>query len=416
MNNKVFDAQEFVLDNGLKFISVKRESQLMSINIGIKVGALVENKAEKGISHFIEHMLFKGTNERNNEILNGELEQIGGEYNAYTDYSCTVYSITALREELENSLKLLSDMLLNSIFPEDEIEKERGVILAEIRTSRDDIEEYSFNKINEVAFSKSPLKYDVIGDEKIVKAINKKKLVDFYKKYYVPNNCYITIVSNFDHEEVLFLINKYFNDWKCQQLKMEKVIEEKNIPQVTTSYKKDIEQSTIIYLYTFYGLSDYEELVLRILNHRFGASNNSILFRKLREERGLAYDVYSEMDSSYHVKTLYIYTSVSDEYVNEAISIIDDCIASIIKRKIIFDDSSIELMKKVLKTAIASTLEDPTELGNYVMHRSVDGDDIYGFVNDMEMLKNIKREEIYLTAETVFSKPTIHILLPGKSE
>ena len=304
-------------------------------------------------------MLFKGTKNRNNEVLNSELEQIGGEYNAYTDYGATVYSISALCDELEKSVELISDMLLNSIFPEDELEKERGVILAEIRTSKDDIEEYSFNKINEIAFSKSPLRYDIIGEEKIINAINSKKLIKFYKKYYMPNNCYISIVSSKEHEDVLNLVRKYFNDWKCQDLKEQTIIEEKNIPGCITSYKNDIEQSTLVYLYTFYGLTEYEELVLRILNHRFGGSNNSILFRKLREERGLAYDVYSEIDTTNHVKTLYIYTSISEEAVEEAMSIIDGCIDSIIKKEIVFDDGSIELMKKVLKTAVASTIRGP---------------------------------------------------------
>ena len=416
MTKKVFDAKEYTLDNGLKLISIKRDSQLMAIHAGIKVGSLIESKEEKGTSHFIEHMLFKGTKNRNNEVLNSELEQIGGEYNAYTDFGATVYSISALSEELENSVELISDMLLNSIFPEDELEKERGVILAEIRTSKDDIEEYSFNKINEIAFLKSPLRYDIIGEEKIIKEINRKKIIKFYKKYYMPNNCYISIVSSKEHEDVLSLVQKYFNEWKCQDLKEQEIIEEKNIPGCVTSYKNDIEQSTLLYLYTFYGLTEYEELVLRILNHRFGGSNNSILFRKLREERGLAYDVYSELDTTCHVKTLYIYTSISQEAVEEAILIINACIDSIIKKEIVFDDGSIELMKKVLKTAVAATLEDPTDLGNYVLHKSIAGEDIYGFVHDMNRLKIIKKEDIYIAAENIFKNPTIHILLPGKSE
>lgn len=416
MSKKVFDAQEFNLKNGLKLITIRKASQLMALHAGVKVGALLEEKEEKGTSHFIEHMLFKGTKNRSNEKLNEELEQIGGEYNAYTDYSCTVVSITALTEEIENSIELVSDMLMNSTFPEDEIEKERGVILAEIRSSKDDIEEYSFSKINEVAFDKSPLRYDIIGEEKIIKEITKNKLLEFYNKFYMPNNCCITLVSSLDHEKAYELICKYFEMWETKELKLKEVIEEKNISRKVVSYKNDIEQSTIIYLYTFYGLNEYEELVLRILNHRFGGSNNSILFRKLREERGLAYDIYSEVDMSNHIKNLYIYTSVSEDDVEEALSIIDGCIKDIIDKKIVFEDDAIELMKKVLKTAVASTLEDSTEIGNYVLHRLVDNEDIFGFVEDMEILKSIKREDIYIAAKDVFHKPTIHILLPGKSE
>ena len=141
MENKIFDTETKILHNGLKVISIKRNTQIASIHIGINVGSVIEKAGNRGVSHFIEHMLYKGTKNRNNEELNDALEKRGGEYNAYTDYTCTVYSITALSEELEPSLEILSDMVINSTFPEEEIEKERGVILAEIRTSRDDVED-----------------------------------------------------------------------------------------------------------------------------------------------------------------------------------------------------------------------------------------------------------------------------------
>ena len=116
-------------------------------------------------------MLFKGTKNRTNKVLNDELEQLGGEYNAYTEYSSTVYNITVLKEEAESAIELLSDMIINSNFPKSEMEKEREVILSELRSSRDDIEELSFIKINNYGFNRSPLKYEIIGEEKRVKGV-----------------------------------------------------------------------------------------------------------------------------------------------------------------------------------------------------------------------------------------------------
>ena len=136
-----FDVKTHILKNGLEVITIKKNTQISSINIGIKVGALNESLEEKGISHYIEHMIFKGTKNRTFQKLNDELEALGGEYNAFTDYSQTVYSISCLEEELKNAIELLSDMLINSEFPEEEIDKERGVILAEIRSSKDNIED-----------------------------------------------------------------------------------------------------------------------------------------------------------------------------------------------------------------------------------------------------------------------------------
>lgn len=414
MKNKVFDANDTTLPNGLRVITIKRNTQIASVHCGMSIGPLFEKKDEKGISHFIEHMLFKGTQKRSNEVLNNELEQLGGEYNAYTDYTCTVYSITALEEEIEKGIELLADMLINSTFPEEEIEKERGVILAEINTSKDDIEDYSFKKVNENAFKDFALKYEIIGEKKTIVKLNRKLLQDFYDKYYSANNCTITFVSSMDHEEALNCIKNYFEAWKSIKLEKNKCPKEDNIPAISTSYKKAIEQSTITYLYTFHQLQKEDEVALKILNHKFGESANSILFRELREERGLAYDVYTHMDMSSDIKTLYIYTAVSEENVEEALKVIDECIDKIKNESITFDEAVVKLMKKVLKTAVATTLEDSTDLGNYALHQSMEGEDIYEFIEDMKKMENIEIKKIHDVARKVFNKPTIHILKPRK--
>ncbi|MCA1074340.1 insulinase family protein [Clostridium bowmanii] len=414
MNKEIFNTKQTQLSNGIKLITIKKDSQISAVHAGINIGSLYEEKNEKGIAHFIEHMLFKGTVSRTNEKLNSELENLGGEYNAYTDFNCTVYSATILNEELENVVTLMGDMILSSTFPKDEIEKERGVILAEIRTINDDIEDLSFKRVNEVAFKYSPLREDTIGNEKIIKKVARKQLVDFYNKYYVPNNCFISIVSPLEHEVIINMVEKYFGNWSKKSFEKKKIIYEHNQFVKEISYKKEIEQSTILYLYTFNGLSKDEELALRILNYKFGESSNSILFRELREERGLSYDVYTHLDTSNNVKTLYIYTSVAEENVDEAIEVIDTAINNIESRKIVFDDNTIALMKKILKTAIASTLEDSTDLGNYVIHQAMDDEDIYQFTEDMDNMSNIKSEDLYNVAKKVLQKPTIHIFLPEK--
>ncbi|GAA0718112.1 pitrilysin family protein [Clostridium malenominatum] len=410
----MFDSNKYKLSNGIELITTKKDTQIFSIHVGLKVGSLYEKKSEKGISHFVEHMMFKGTTKRDNEKLNSDLEALGGEYNAYTDNNCTVYSITALKDEFNSTIEILSDMIKNSIFPEEEIEKERGVILAEIRTSKDDIEDYSFSRINELAFKKSPLKYDILGTEKHVKAFSKNELLNFYKLHYIPNNCFISIVSPYEHSEVFDMIEKYFGDWKEGKLPTTIIATEKNIEETFISYKNDIEQSTIIYLYTFHGIDKRGELALRVLNHKLGDSSNSILFRKLREEKGLAYDIYTSLDTTSYVKTLYIYTSVEEEKIEESIEVINNCIRDIINENIVFDDNTIELMKKVLKTAVVFTLEDSTDLSNYVIHQMIDGDNIYEFIEDMKELDNIKREDIYEISRNVLKDATIHILKKTK--
>jgi len=406
----MFNYNNTILPNGINLITIKKETGIASVHMGVKIGSMYEQKSQKGISHFVEHMMFKGTQSRNNEKLNSDLEKLGGEYNAYTDHNCTVYSATALCSEIEEIVKILSDMLQNSSFPIKEIIKEKEVILSEIRTSRDDLEEYSFKRINEIAYINSPLKHETTGDEKTIKKFTQEELINFYETFYVPNNCYISIVSPYEHEFIKDLVWEYFNNWSFKEIIRPEVIVENNIAGIEVTYKKNIEQSTIIYLYTFHNITKQGEVALKVLNHKFGESSNSILFRELREDKGLAYDVYTHLDLTNKVKTLYIYTAVGEENIYKAIDTIDQCISKIKSEEIIFDENTINLMKKVLNTAVAFTLEDSTDIGNYVLHQLIEDEYILQFVQDMEKLESIKNEDIYDIARTVFNNPTIHIL------
>ncbi len=414
MKKFLFNTMETYLENGLRLITIKKETQIASLNIGVMVGAVCEEKQERGISHFIEHMLFKGTVNRDNEKLNSDLENLGGEYNAYTDYMSTVFNTTTLNEELDESLELISDLLQHPTFLEEHIEKERGVILAELRSGKDDVEDLSFQKINDMAFTHSPLKIDVIGKEEIVKSISREDLIRYYNNHYVSNNTVITVVSSYEHEYVIKLVKKYFSQWKRKEVDKPILNFEKNKEKFKITHRDNMEQSTIIYLYTFNDLTKKEELALRILNHKFGESSNSILFRELREEKGLAYDIYTSLDLTNNLKTLYIYAAVAPEDVDATIETINDCIEKIKEEIIVFDANTINLMKKVFKTAIASTLEDSTDLGNYVVHQAMEEDNLYQFNEDMDNLNYIVAQDLYEVAKKVLNKPTIHVLLCDK--
>lgn len=405
-----FDVKKHKLENGLEVITIKKDTQISSINIGVKVGALNESLNEKGISHYIEHMLFKGTENRTFQKLNDDLEALGGEYNAYTDFSQTVYSISCLEEELKSAIEILSDMLICSKFPEEEIEKERGVILAEIRSSKDSVEDFSFKKINEVAFKKSSLRYDVAGLDENVKSFTKKELYDYYKKYYIPNNSLITMVSSLSHEEAFEEISKHFSKWEANEKIKLVVKDEKNINIKRVTTKENIELCTIIYLFTFYDLDKNYELPLRILNHRLGESANSLLFREVRENRGLAYDIYSHLDITQNVRTLYVYTAVDEEDIDDAANAIEEIFKDIKFRNITIGENDLNIMKKVHKTAVISTLEDSVELCSYILSQSLEGEDIFEFLKDMDRLNTITADEIYEVANKVLNNPTIHIL------
>ena len=412
MKRWTFDENTIILPNGLKVITIKKDTRLASINIGVNIGSLYEDEKELGMSHFVEHMLFKGTKNRSNEQLNRELEFLGGDYNAYTDYISTVYSITCLDEEFEKGIELLSDMVLNSSFDEKEMKKEKGVVLSEIKSDKDDIEDLSISRTHEYAFHKSALRNSIAGTEEHVKGFKRKQVYDFYKKYYTPDNCVIVTVSAFSHEQMQKIITDLFGKWEGKSHKKAKIIKEENKDIVKTTYKSQIEQGTVTYLYAFKEVCEKDKLPLKILSYKLAESSNSILFRELREERGLAYDVYSQMDLDENVNTMNIFTSVREESIDEVIEVIDKAILDIKNKNINFDEDMLCMVKKTHKTGVVSTLEDCSSLCSYVLVQSLAGKDITEFINSMEELETLTGEDIYRVCNKYLNKPTIHILKP----
>ena len=412
MKRWTFDENTIILPNGLKVITIKKDTRLASINIGVNIGSLYEDEKELGMSHFVEHMLFKGTKNRSNEQLNRELEFLGGDYNAYTDYISTVYSITCLDEEFEKGIELLSDMVLNSSFDEKEMKKEKGVVLSEIKSDKDDIEDLSISRTHEYAFDKSALRNSIAGTEEHVKGFKRKQVYDFYKKYYTPDNCVIVTVSAFSHEQMQKIIIDLFGKWEGKSHKKAEIIKEENKELIKTTYKSQIEQGTVTYLYAFKEVCEKDKLPLKILSYKLAESSNSILFRELREERGLAYDVYSQMDLDENVNTMNIFTSVREESIDEVIEVIDKAILDIKNKDINFDEDMLCMMKKTHKTGVVSTLEDCSSLCSYVLVQSLAGKDITEFINSMEELETLTGEDIYRVCNKYLNKPTIHILKP----
>ena len=252
----------------------------------------------------------------------------------------------------------------------------------------------------------------IAGTEEHVKGFKRKQIYDFYKKYYTPDNCVIVTVSAFSHEQMQKIITDLFGKWEGKSHKKAKIIKEENKDIVKTTYKSQIEQGTVTYLYAFKEVCEKDKLPLKILSYKLAESSNSILFRDLREERGLAYDVYSQMDLDENVNTMNIFTSVREESIDEVIEVIDKAILDIKNKNINFDEDMLCMMKKTHKTGVVSTLEDCSSLCSYVLVQSLAGKDITEFINSMEELETLTGEDIYRVCNKYLNKPTIHILKP----
>ena len=410
MENLKIDFKEFILDNGLKIIILKRDCKFFNLNFGIKIGSAYEFDNERGFSHFIEHMLFRSNLKFSNYEVNKILEFLGGDYDAFTDYGSTIFTIRGLCCDLEKSIELISSMVRYPKFDDKEMYIERDVIISEIESCIADYEEYSFIKLNEESFENSHLKYDIAGTKETIKNIVSEDLRRFYEKYYVSNNSFMVVISSYDESYVINLLKKYFDSWQSKKLLHKKLIEESNIPKKIVTEKKDLELSTVTYLFTFNNLLQHEKIFLKIAEYKLGGGSNSILFKRVREENGLAYDIYTQLELSDEFKGMYIFCATNDQNVNEVIKIIDSCIEDIKNCKNYFNDYSLQLMKKLQLMSIYSILEDNEKLGLYLLDKMIYKKNINDYLDDLSMIEKVSSEELMNVCKKYFNNPTIHIL------
>lgn len=410
MENLKIDFKEFILDNGLKIIVLKRDCKFFNLNFGIKIGSAYEFDNERGFSHFIEHMLFRSNLKFSNYEVNKILEFLGGDYDAFTDYGSTIFTIRGLCCDLEKSIELISSMVRYPKFDDKEMYIERDVIISEIESCIADYEEYSFIKLNEESFENSHLKHDIAGTKETIKNIVSEDLRRFYEKYYVSNNSFMVVISSYDESYVINLLKKYFDSWQSKELLHKKLIEESNIPKKIVTEKKDLELSTVTYLFTFNNLLQHEKIFLKIAEYKLGGGSNSILFKRVREENGLAYDIYTQLELSDEFKGMYIFCATNNQNVNEVIKIIDSCIEDIKNCKNYFDDYSLQLMKKLQLMSIYSTLEDNEKLGLYLLEKMIYKKNINDYLDDLSMIEKVSSEELMNVCKKYFNNPTIHIL------
>ena len=310
------------LRNGIRLVYERvAHTQSVSIGIFVKSGSMYETKEENGISHFIEHMLFKGTQKRSAKEIAEEMDFVGGQINAYTAKEYTCYYTKVLSEDFPLSVDILSDMYYNSLFKAEDIELERGVIIEEINMYEDSPEDIAIDSAFEKVWEGHPLGRLISGTTKSVSAITREMLLDYMKKRYTPENTVISVVGNFDENAMIELLESHFSQGgSAPESSPEKPVFHPGIWE----RKKDIEQTHFTITYPGFPLGCPENRALLLLNSIFGASMSSRLFQKLREENGLCYSIFSYLGAYPDAGFFGIYAGISDESLDMALSLIDE--------------------------------------------------------------------------------------------
>lgn len=281
-------------DNGLKLVVEQMNGfESVAFHIFVKTGSVNEVEGIYGISHFIEHMLFKGTKKRNAFQIVDELESVGANVNAYTDKTETCYYTKSTNDNLEKCVEVLSDMFFNSVFDSKEMTREKKVVCEEIAMYNDDAYTQAFMLANKIFYNGTTYANDVAGSKKSVHALTKEKIQDYMSKYYVPSNVVISFAGNVQMEEAEKLVEKYFLHNFNNSLPYDNKINlQSKIEQNQIKAYKDNEQAIVCI--SFPGLSDSADktvFALNMFDYAFGGGMNSRLFQRIREKLGLVYSI-----------------------------------------------------------------------------------------------------------------------------
>ena len=321
------------LDNGLRLV-VNQMSGLMSVTMGILVhtGASVESDKEDGISHFIEHMMFKGTKKRTAFKISDEMDRIGAQMNAFTGKDLTCYYAKSTTGHAEEAFEILADLFLNSTFPEDEMSREKGVIIEEINMNEDTPDDLCLDMLSRAYYGERGYGRNILGPRKNVEGFTRDDIKSYMQRRYCSDNIVISMAGNIDIKVAEAMVEKYFAGiQKCCCSKTDVKVE----LQAKSLYKtKDIEQVHIGI--AFPSVKRYDKLfdATQIMNAILGGSMSSRLFQTVREELGLAYTVYSYISTYCETGTLAVYAGVNAEKYKQSAEAIYSCVNDLRKKNI----------------------------------------------------------------------------------
>lgn len=281
-------------ENGLRVVIEPMSGfESVAFHLFVKTGSLNEKEGNYGISHFIEHMLFKGTTKRTAFTIVDELESVGANVNAYTDKTETCYYTKSTNDNLEKCVDVLSDMFFNSVFDKKEMSREKKVVCEEISMYNDDAFSQSLILANKIFYNGTKFALDVAGTKQSVRSLTKEKILEYMSKYYVPENVIISFAGNITEKKALRLIEKYFlpNFKQNKRTKSENITYKTNIKQKQIKAYKDNEQAQVCICFPALNKNDERSYALKIFNFAFGGGMSSKLFQKIREKLGLVYSI-----------------------------------------------------------------------------------------------------------------------------
>jgi predicted Zn-dependent peptidase len=397
------------LTNGIPVVMEQlKNMRSVSLGIWVRVGARDEEPHKNGISHFLEHMFFKGTAKRTAKDIAVEIDSLGGELNAFTSKESTTFYVKILDEYLEKGIELLSDIFLHSTFPEEDIEKEKGIIKEEIKLVEDTPDDYIHDLFNQTIWGNKGLGQPVLGRRETVKSFTREDLISHIKKYYGTKDVVISCAGNFEHESVISMLSKSLGN-----LRRGSEPEKGPLPHFENKvdvFHKELSEAHICIGVEGIPQTSEDRYGLFVLNTILGAGVSSRLFQEIREKRGLAYSIYSFVSSYYDTGIWGVYAGVSRKRVGEVAGLI---LKEMHDLKSTLTEVELQRAKNQLKGNIILGLESTSSRMTNIARQEIYHGRYYSPKEIMKEVDSITLEHIRFLAEKLIKQGRFSLTVYG---
>jgi predicted Zn-dependent peptidase len=382
-----------------------------AIGIWIAAGSRYENKHISGISHFLEHMVFKGTPTRSNRKIKEEIEGRGGTLNGFTSEEITCYLVKVSNRHINIALDVLSDMILNASLNKEDIERERTVIIEEIKMYRDLPTHHVHDILSEAMWPDHALGLTIAGDIKSLKSITRQELLDYKKKNYVPENIAFVLCGNLDHFSVIKKAKDIFDiDVKIEPKTIVKFDKVQTCPRVKILYKETEQTRLCMGLHTF-GRMHRDRFGLVLLHIILGANMSSRLFENLREKKGLAYDIGSEVKRYVDTGAFIVNAGLDHKKAIETVKLIVDELIEI-KKNLVGKDE-LERAKEYFGVQLSLALEDTVDHMLWIGEHVITTDETPNKKAIIKKIESVSLRDIQRIARNIFTSSNANAALIG---
>jgi len=401
------------LENGLRIVTIPMTgTETVTVTVMVGVGSRYESEKEAGISHFIEHMFFKGTKKRPTTLdISSELDSIGGEFNAFTSKDKTAYYAKVDAKHLHRALDVVADMYLHSKLEEKEIDKERGTILQELNMYEDTPVRSVGETFENLLYKNNPLGRDIIGYKKTLKSLKRKDFIDYMNRFYMANDTVVCIAGKFDEKKAIGKISGYFEKMgRGEKPKIVKVDDKQNSPRVKLKYKKT-DQSHLVLGVRAYDQDHKDRFALALMSIILGGNMSSRLFIEVREKRGLAYYVRSMIESYKDCGYLAVQAGVEHGNLMLALSTILREFKKIAKEKV--SPEELKRAKDFIRGKSIMGMEASDEVAMFFLEQEVTRGKIMTIEEIFARFDKVAASDILRVAKDVFKKNKLNLAVIG---